>query len=80
MEMSLSLDPDTAAIRYIDMTPEGRLDAVNRAINARLAIEAAPSFRRNKRAAVEALLREEDFIVRVAKSRGDAWALAEASR
>lgn len=59
-------------IRYIDMTPEQRLDAHTRATNARLAIECS-SFRRGARTAVENLLRECAFIERVAKSRGDAW-------
>ena len=70
---------NTPVRRYIDMTPDERLEAHTRATNARLAIEGYSSHRRGARASVEALMRECAFIERVARSRGDAWA-AEVSQ
>lgn len=57
--------------RYIDMTSDERRARAIELAETRVIIEGCRS---PSRRAVQTALREEMFLVRVAKSRGDAWA------
>lgn len=59
--------------RYIDMTEAERLAAANDLLETDVILSQPVGTRQPSRRAVEANMRELEFLLRIARSRGDAW-------